>query len=205
MFSVYGVSGRLFMGAASDMPQVPGVRSLLRLRHVGAIGLDPSASETGENQRRAASPAQAPASARPLSAYEQAPAPARRPLSLVQDVMTLAPQTMTMGQSAVAALEVLDAQGWAQAPVVDDQGILVGLLLSRDVRSGPVQTVAKAMVSPVPSVLAETDVRQVARVLLDTGLPGLPVVDANGVVTGLVTRSDLLRALAHEPPLDLWG
>jgi CBS-domain-containing membrane protein len=66
------------------------------------------------------------------------------------------------------------------------------------------QSVAEIMWTPVPSVAADTDIRRVARVLLDTGLPGLPVVDDHGKVTGFVSRSDILRAVVADPPLDLW-
>jgi len=60
------------------------------------------------------------------------------------------------------------------------------------------------MWSPIPSASADTDIRRVARVLLDTGLPGLPVVDDAGQVRGFVSRTDILRAVVADPPLDLW-
>jgi CBS domain-containing protein len=66
------------------------------------------------------------------------------------------------------------------------------------------QSVVDLMWSPVPSVAADADIRRVAQVLLDTGLPGLPVVDDAGLVTGFVSRSDILRAVVADPPLDLW-
>jgi len=40
---------------------------------------------------------------------------------------------------------------------------------------------------------------------MDTGLPGLPVTDANGSLSGFVNRTDILRAVAADPPLDLWS
>jgi CBS domain-containing protein len=64
--------------------------------------------------------------------------------------------------------------------------------------------VIDVMWTPVPSVAADTDIRRVARVLLDTGLPGLPVVEDAGKVVGFVSRSDILRAVVADPPLDLW-
>jgi CBS-domain-containing membrane protein len=67
------------------------------------------------------------------------------------------------------------------------------------------QRVHDVMWTPVPSVQSDADIRHVAGVLLDTGLPGLPVVDGNGKVTGFVARSDLLRAIVNDPPLDLWS
>jgi CBS domain-containing protein len=41
--------------------------------------------------------------------------------------------------------------------------------------------------------------------LQETGLSGLPVVAADGLVIGFVSRSDILRAVSHDPPLDLWA
>ena len=61
------------------------------------------------------------------------------------------------------------------------------------------------MWSPVTSTSAQTDLRRVASVLLDTGLPGVPVVSDQGAVLGFVSRPDLLRALATDPPVDLWS
>jgi CBS domain-containing protein len=66
------------------------------------------------------------------------------------------------------------------------------------------QSVLEVMWTPVPSVAPDTDIRRLARVLLDTGLPGLPVVDDAGQVIGFVSRSDVLRAVVADPPLDLW-
>jgi CBS domain-containing protein len=94
---------------------------------------------------------------------------------------------------------------------------LVGLLLRADIYptlESPSATdwadrmalpVAQVMWTPVASVTADTDIRRVAQVLLDTHLPGLPVVDDNGTLTGFVSRTDILRAVANDPPLDVWG
>lgn len=67
------------------------------------------------------------------------------------------------------------------------------------------QPVTTVMWSPVTSASAQTDLRRVASVLLDTGLPGVPVVSDEGAVLGFVSRTDLLRALATDPPVDLWS
>ena len=61
------------------------------------------------------------------------------------------------------------------------------------------------MWTPVPAVARDADIRHVARVLLDTHLPGLPVVSEAGRVEGFVSRTDILRAVVRDPPLDLWS
>jgi CBS domain-containing protein len=118
------------------------------------------------------------------------------------------------------AWQVLARNHLGQAPVVAASGVLVGLISRADLMAperlpGPdshaqvwrsllAQPVVDVMWTPVPSVSPDTDIRRVARVLLDSGLPGLPVVDDDGKVTGFVSRSDILRAVVADPPLDLW-
>ena len=64
---------------------------------------------------------------------------------------------------------------------------------------------AEAMVSAVRTVSVDTVLCLFAQVLLDTGLPGLPVTDEWGSMAGFVSRTDILRAVAADPPLDLWS
>lgn len=219
MFSVYGVMGRVFSGPVDEMHQVPGIRPLSRSRAVAAIGLDPSASDSGDNQRRSSS--LEALSHRSASAYVQAGQPLRHPISQVHEVASPRAFTVPVSTVALEAWQAMADQGVAQAPVVDDKGVLVGMLLRADLlrpellpgpnahplawRAWLAQSVQEVMWSPVPSVLGDAEIRHVARVLLDSGLPGMPVVDAQGVVTGFVSRSDLLRAMIHDPPLDTWS
>jgi CBS-domain-containing membrane protein len=130
-------------------------------------------------------------------------------------VVTIA-DTFTVEQAWLT----LSTQHLGQAPVVDAQGMLVGLLTRADLmrperlpgadshalvwRALLLQKVADIMWTPVPSVAPDVDIRRLARVLLDSGLPGLPVADDKGQVTGFVSRSDILRAVVADPPLDLW-
>lgn len=221
MFSVYGVMGRVFNGPMDQMRQVGGVSALTRSRAVAPIGLDPSSADTGDNLRRSAGAASG--THRPIEAYAQAQAgeAQRHPLTQVRDVMSHKAVVVAQSATVQEGLQLLTDQHVGQAPVINGNGVLVGMLLRADLLRpehlpGPnthalawhawlAQPVSEVMWTPVPSASPETDLRHVARVLLDTGLPALPVVDANGVVAGLVSRTDLLRAVVHDPPLDLWS
>ncbi|HNI77270.1 MAG TPA: CBS domain-containing protein [Giesbergeria sp.] len=158
-----------------------------------------------------------------VSAYAQTghPTPAtRQPLSRVRDVMT--PRSLTVQPDTIVnhAWQQLAEHGVAQAPVVDARGRVIGLLVRADMapldllpEPGHIQAtialarrpVSAVMVTPVPTVAPDTDVRRLASVLLDTGLPGLPVTDEAGIPVGFVSRTDILRAVAADPPLDLWS
>jgi len=222
MFSVYGMSGQLFRGSLEQLRQVGGVAALTRSRAVPAQGQDSGgeaagafgqalaeASATDDDARRAV-----------LSAYAPASAP-RQPLRTVRTLMTAKAITLPDSATVQQAWQVLADNAVGQVPVVDAAGHLVGLLLRADLLKtarllappAPAlawpdllqQRVADVMVTPVPGVVADADIRRVARVLLDTGLPGLPVLDEPGAVIGFISRSDILRAVVTDPPLDLWG
>ena len=49
-----------------------------------------------------------------------------------------------------------------------------------------------------------TDVRRIAQVMLSYHLSAVPVVDEQDALIGLVSRSDILRAVTSDPPLSLW-
>jgi CBS domain-containing protein len=157
-----------------------------------------------------------------LAAYEQSRKPGlpRQPLTRVDVVMSSPVITILDTANVEKAWQVLSKDHLGQAPVVTSTGVLVGLISRADLmapermpspdshalvwRALLMQPVVDVMWTPVPSVSPDTDIRRVARVLLDTGLPGLPVVDEDGKVTGFVSRSDILRAVVADPPLDLW-
>ena len=101
------------------------------------------------------------------------------------------------GSASCGTCHVVVGAAWAdRLPAPDSHPLVWRALMA--------QSVVDIMATPVPGVATDTDIRRVARVLLDTGLPGLPVVDDAGHVIGFVSRSDILRAVVADPPLDLW-
>jgi CBS domain-containing protein len=219
MFSVYGVGGRVFSGSLEQLRRQAPVGATARTRAAPAIGRDgdPGASQTGSADA---------ASRQALAAYGQASggAAARHPVTRVDELMSRDVLSVAHDATVLDALRRLAAHGVSQAPVLGSDGALVGLFLRADVfdptgdarlpalagdaaawAARLAHPVAELMWTPVPGVAADTDVRRVAGVLLDTGLPGLPVTDDEARVIGFISRSDIVRAVATDPPLDLWG
>lgn len=224
MFFVFGPSGQMYRGGGEQLSRVASVRRVQRPQALRASG--PRGVAQAEP---AAPPAPATDSAfgslraqDAVSAYAQAdqgPSVARQPLTLVRDVMTRGALTVPQGALVSEAWSLLAEHGVAQAPVVDTLGRVIGLLLRADMvplelipRPGGVpEAIARArrlvdavMVSPVPTASSDTGLRRLASVLLDTGLPGLPVTNELGLLEGFISRTDILRAVAADPPLDLW-
>lgn len=225
MFFVFGPSGQMYRGGAENLATIAPVRRVQRPQALRTRSLDEQAQPELPVQP-AAHPVAPPVNLRlqdAVSAYaqtEQGPQQGRKPLTLVSDVMTQEALTVQPDAMVNDAWQTLAEHHVAQAPVVDAQGHVVGLLLRADMapldllpEPGAVQQaidlarrpVADVMVSPVPTVAADTELRRVAAVLLDTGLPGLPVTDDAGALAGFISRTDILRAVAADPPLDLWS
>lgn len=227
MFSVYGKAGRVFRGSMEELRRVGAAAGLTRSRGVAAVGQEgrDHGSDSGFAGLLAETPPAAPADVAhraALAAYAEVRKTdtPRQPLTKVQAIMSsqvvLVPDSCNIEQ----AWMLLEQHGIGQAPVVSEQKVLVGLLARAGLmradhlpqaeqhplvwRAWLAQSVTEVMWTPVPSVAEDTDIRRVARVLLDTGLPGLPVVDDEGRVSGFVSRSDILRAVVADPPLDLW-
>ena len=106
-------------------------------------------------------------------------------------------------------------QPYHQLPVLDRQRRIVGILSERDflrflvidgeqISYVPGKTVADAMTAEVITADPVTDVRRIAHVMLSYHLSAIPVVDEQDALIGLVSRSDILRAVTSDPPLSLW-
>ena len=222
MFFVFGPSGQIYRGGSGKLAQLAPVQRVQRPQALRTRAMEPDAApapplakpvQTAQQQRLQEAAA----------AYvqtEQGPAAARAPVLRVADMMTVGAVSVPPDVPAHEAWQTLARQRVAQAPVVNAQGQVVGLLLRADMapidllpQPGAVpQAIARArravsevMVSPVPTVAADTELRRVAPALLDTGLPGLPVTDERGLLVGYVSRTDILRAVVADPPLDLWS
>ncbi len=223
MFIVHGISGRIVGPPQQALGQVRGPGAVDRARRLGAVG---SEAEGAADQATAGGPGPAAHPAHPALAAYAAAAPgagAPRVRARVADVMSQPALTLALHTPLLQAWQRLSHAGYGQAPVVNAAGALVGLLLRADLlrpddlaaasadaqawldwRDGLARPVSALMWTPVPAAAPDTDLRQLARLLLDTGLPGLPVADDAARVIGFVSRSDILRAVTTEPPLDLW-
>lgn len=226
MFYVYGVSGQSFRGSMEQLRQIERVGASARstaIKPVKRDGRDPGYAATGSAPLPLPPAPSDEAHRTALAAYAQTQKVEwpRQPLRRVDELMNRNVITLPDSASVLQAWQLLAQHGVGQAPVVNAASTLVGLLSRADLmqperlptpdsnalvwRALLAQNVSDIMRTPVPSVASDTDIRRVARVLLDTGLPGLAVVDEDGLVCGFISRSDILRAVVTDPPLDLWG
>lgn len=157
-------------------------------------------------------------------------APGRRPDPLAQpvrdvmraDVAAIGPET-----PVADVVTLLLQEGYRSLPVVDPNGRLQGIITDGDLlqRAGLAArldlqaelpapdwqaqlaalraqgtTAADLMTAPVIAISAEADLRRAVEQMVTHGLKRLPVVDANGRLTGWISRIDILRTLEYHQP-----
>ncbi|KAF0098500.1 MAG: putative membrane protein [bacterium] len=217
MFSIHGVTGQTFRGSLEHLIQVPGA---FAARH--ARGIHREGDELGaefELVRRRVSDEQDhdPRYARAAAAYAKSlhPETHRESVRHAYQVMGRSVLTLRVEDTVEAAWHRLMARGVRQAPVLDPARGVVGMVSERELLTvldlvgktptgGLERQVREVMASPVICADPVTDIRRIARVLLETGLTALPVVDEAGRLAGIVSRGDILRAVLSDPPLSLW-
>ncbi|WP_457256730.1 CBS domain-containing protein [Pedococcus sp. P5_B7] len=142
---------------------------------------------------------------------------------LVRELVTREVVSVRDVSALDAAVRVLAEHHISALPVIDANGRVVGILSEADVLrlhvaadprahlrpvdDGPVQpwpaTVREVMTADPVVAHESSDVADVARTLADTGWKSLPVVGGNGELAGMVSRSDVIRALASRDA-DIW-
>ena len=86
--------------------------------------------------------------------------------------------------------------------IISDRAILKALALKA---ASPKSAVISIAARPVYCVRDNTDIRQTARLLCDYHIGALPVINQDNKLTGIITRSDLLRLMSDYGPLELWA
>ncbi|MEV8438707.1 CBS domain-containing protein [Actinosynnema sp. NPDC051121] len=122
------------------------------------------------------------------------------------DVMTRPVRTVEPSTTVRAASAVLVDHGFSALPVVGPGGVLVGIvsgsdLLLANLEQGVATTVGRVMTTKVTSAPLTATPTELASAMLGNRLRCLPVVDARGVVVGVVSRGDLLRVLTPDDDL----
>lgn len=206
MFSVYGITGQVFSGTLEAMERV---HQLARARSARAIAQD---GEEFGVEAVAAQPTQEAVLAYRAMLPEELE---RGPLVHAGQVMSRPAIAVRDDASAAEAWRALRDRRIRQAPVLDGANNLVGIVSERDllmvididgenVIENLRRRVRDVMTTPVVAAAPVTDIRRVAAAMLAGGVDGVPVVGDDGRLLGFVSRSDVLRAVIHDPPLSLW-
>jgi acetoin utilization protein AcuB len=214
MFAIYGISGPIFQGTLESLSRIPPVARRGRVAAVKPLGEQDEA--VFPLQPQASPPTSAPGE-RAIASY-QAMLPEeleRGPLYHANQIMQRPVITVNADDDVARAWKVLVDHQINQAPVLDGGFHLVGIVSQRELltalnidqgeaRDVLFKQVNDVMTTPVVAADAVTDIRQIARVMLERNVDGVPITNDTGTLIGFISRTDILRSVINDPPLSTW-
>lgn|SRR5690606_24959994 len=134
---------------------------------------------------------------------------------LVRDWMTYDPVTISPENTLPDAHHLMKKHHIRRLPVVDDHHELVGIVTLGDVRGAEPSGATslsiwevnylisrlrvQEIMTPNPVTASEdAEVGEAAYLMLKYKVSGLPVLDATGRLTGIITESDIFRMVVQE-------
>jgi CBS domain-containing protein len=132
----------------------------------------------------------------------------------VRDIMSSPAIVTAPGASVQAASTLMKERGIRHLPVVEN-GRLVGIVSRGDLREASISaavnadtyeinfllnrlTVGRLMTRKVHTITPDAPVVYAAELMTEQKIAGLPVVDPDDSVVGIITESDLLRMLVRK-------
>ena len=133
------------------------------------------------------------------------------PVQVAEQIMTSPVLSLLPEASILVLRQLFEEKNIGLVPLINEENQLVGVVtkgdLTRqrvrftDLAPRAVRTIANANVL---TATTQTNIRELARVLLAQDIRGLPIVDDRRVVVGIITRGDILQSLVNYAPLELW-
>lgn len=212
MFAIYDVQGRRFRDTLESLRKVQAPT-----RSDGNRGpRDEASSSAPLNASKGGNPADhRSATERAVQAYRQTRnLSSREPIYHAHQIMTHPVSTLDIDVEIAEAWQTFQDLDIRQVPVTAAL-LIVGMLSLDDllkfvlvdgtqVRYLSTKTVQDAMEQQVITADPVTDIRRIAQLMQEYRLHAVPIVDDRDVLVGIVSRTDILRTLANNPPLSLW-
>lgn len=134
----------------------------------------------------------------------------------VQDIMSKDCITILDDVTLQEAYELLREKKISNIPIITNSRHIVGIInkkiILNEIMNSP-QDIEFILRQKLTSInLADTittdpisDIRRVAKVMLDYKLDAIPVVNANDVLVGIISKTDIIKAVSYIPNLKLWA
>ncbi|MGL1863584.1 MAG: CBS and ACT domain-containing protein [Pseudodesulfovibrio sp.] len=133
---------------------------------------------------------------------------------LIANWMTKNVVTITPDRSMMKASKLMKDKGISRVPVVDEKGKILGIVSDRDIKdASPSKAttldmhelyyllseikIKDIMSKKITTIRSDETVEKAAVLMLEGNFGGLPVVDENDVVIGIITDTDVFKVLVE--------
>lgn len=116
---------------------------------------------------------------------------------IIRDVVTANPD-----QTVQAVDRMMNDNGVSGAPVVDEDGVVLGIISGTDIRPylevGEHDEVREAMTDEVITATDDVTAREALELMYEHKIERVPIVDDSGTLTGLVTMQGILQRREYD-------
>jgi len=203
------------------MPIILAVNGIVETYPIKPVGpRNGRAESVGEREHRGQhSPSLDRSALAAQTAYQQQSndRPYPKPAVLARDLMRAPVFSLPSDSTLLDAWASMSHKGFHHIPVTTMHDTLVGMVSYRDLlhhvpelitandkRQASGRRLAEIMTSRVISATPATEIREIARVMLDERIHAVPILDHNRRVVGILAIRDLLQGIANHGPLELW-
>lgn len=134
----------------------------------------------------------------------------------VKDIMTIEVEYIDKSLTINEAYEKLRNIRVNQIPIVDSDKKIIGMISKKiilnlimddilDIRNVLNKKIEDLYLDEVITTNPITDIRRVAKVMIDFRLDAIPVVNEDDFLVGIVSKTDIIKAVSYIPKLQLWS
>lgn len=214
MFAIYNNNGLSFRSTVDNLYELSNIDSIARVRNDTKEGLPKDHSL--RSKKRLYENAQVEEA---TQIYRNiANIDIKEEIFHVKDLMTKEVFVLNENNTLQDAYNLMENQEIRQVPIVNnnDENKIVAMINQKQMLNyvlDDLEFVNATLRRPLSSfdlgdvITADpiTDIRRVAKVMVDFSLTALPIVDQEDRLLGIVSRANILRAVSNTPPLKIWG
>lgn len=134
----------------------------------------------------------------------------------VQDIMTTNCTYLEVNATIIDVYNVLKNKNINQVPILSNEQKIMGLINKKIILNLLIDDIdnARSVLNKkienlyLPELITTdpiTDIRRVAKVMVDFKLDAIPVVNDDDILVGIVSKTDVIKAVSTIPKLQLWS
>lgn len=126
------------------------------------------------------------------------------------DIMSTPVFSLQCDEPLQRAQKIFKDKHFRHIPIVSGVGNIVGILSDRDILGIDPWSMSSdilikdRMVTNILTARPQTEIKEIAKVMIQHRIGCLPIVDDKAVLVGMLTRSDILRAIVNHAPIEMW-
>jgi CBS domain-containing protein len=120
-----------------------------------------------------------------------------------RDVCSSPVVTLTPQDRVEKAIELMEKYRIHHLPLIGENGIICGIVSDRDLlRERPSNRLERHMSKEVLIARDTTEIKMIARMMIENEISALPLVDEEEHLVGIITKTDLLECLVRSMPYE---